>query len=156
MQDSLPKLILNLNLTKSCSSITSISFAPTFSYFSQSTTVTLLCTVQNFKIIGQLKVKLWSNKILRVLSLRCVFGGISYLATAPRVSWNHSTVHLSYLMVTFYLINSWKTTHSLPMRASYGVSFRSSESACYFILSFCCTVWHCVKLGCNILQVHCI
>ena len=46
-----PKPILNSNLAKSRSSITSMSFVQSFWNFAQSTAVSLPCSVQNFKTI---------------------------------------------------------------------------------------------------------
>ena len=74
-----PKLILNSTLTKSRSAITSMSVVESFWDFAQSTAVSLPCSVQNFKTIGRLTNKSWTNDILRDLSSRCVFGGYPIL-----------------------------------------------------------------------------
>ena len=49
--------------------------------FAQSRTVSL--SVQNFKMIGQLRQMLWTNEILRDLSLRWVSEGYPILHSAP-------------------------------------------------------------------------
>ena len=50
----------------------------------------LLYSVQNFKMIGQVKWKLWINEILQDLSLRCVLEGvISIIVTAPGPQGTH-------------------------------------------------------------------
>ena len=72
-----PKLIVNPHLAKSHSFITYIVFAQTFCNFAQSTAVVLSCSVQNFKMIGQLKWVLRMNEISRDFSLIKVFVGWS-------------------------------------------------------------------------------
>ena len=67
--DIYPKLILNTNLAKSRSSITCVSVIQSFWNFAQSMTVSLPCSVQNFKMIEQLWNKLWSKETLLDLSL---------------------------------------------------------------------------------------
>ena len=51
--------------------------------FAQSTAVSLPCSVQNFKPIGQLKRVLWRNEISRDLSLRWVWDGYPILRSTP-------------------------------------------------------------------------
>ena len=76
--------ILNINLVKACPSITFVSVGQSFWNFAHSTTVILSCSVQNFKTIGQPKLMLWTNKILRDFSLRLVWVGYpSYFAHTP-------------------------------------------------------------------------
>ena len=75
IQNISPKLLLYTNLAKSRLSITYFSVALSFWNFARSTTVTLPCSVRNFKTIGQMKWILWTNEISRNLSLRWVSEG---------------------------------------------------------------------------------
>ena len=77
--------IFNSNLTKYHSSITSISIAQSFWNFAQSMVVPLPCSVQNFKMIGQLRNKLWANELKTTFEFNRSCGGISYIATTPCV-----------------------------------------------------------------------
>ena len=70
-----PKLILNPNLAKSRSPLTSISFAQSFRNFVQSTALPLSYSVQNFKLIGQLRNTLRKIEISRDLSSKRVSMG---------------------------------------------------------------------------------
>ena len=70
--DIRPKLILNSNLIKSHSSITTVAVIESFWNFAQSTAVILPCSAQNFKRIGLFKQMLWTNEISQHLSLRWV------------------------------------------------------------------------------------
>ena len=61
----------------------SVAIVQSFGNFAQSTVVSLPCSVQNFKKIGQLRNKLRANKTSQNLSLRCVSGGCPILHKAP-------------------------------------------------------------------------
>ena len=74
-----PKLILNSNLAKSRSSITSVTIVKSVSNFAQSTAVILPCSVQNVKAIGQLNHESLANEISRDLSLRWISDGYPIL-----------------------------------------------------------------------------
>ena len=65
-----PKLILNSNLAKSRSFITSFSVVQLSWNFPQSTAVILPCSEQNFKTIGRFMNQLWAYEISRDLGLR--------------------------------------------------------------------------------------
>ena len=56
---------LKLNLAKSCSSITSVSVVQSLWNVAKSTLVSLPCSVQNFKTIGYVMKKLYSNEVSR-------------------------------------------------------------------------------------------
>ena len=71
--DIRPKLILNPNFAKTRSSITSVSILQSSWNFAQNTAVSLPCSVQNCKTIGQLRQMLWTNEISRDLSSRWVW-----------------------------------------------------------------------------------
>ena len=73
------KRILTLNLAKSRLPITYFVIVQSFSNFAQSTTATLSCSVQNFKMIGQRRCTLWADEISGDLSLRGVSGGYRIL-----------------------------------------------------------------------------
>ena len=70
-----PKLILNSNLVKACLPIIYLSVIQLFWNFAQSTAVILLCSVQIFKMIGQMKLMLWMAEFSQELSLWCVLDG---------------------------------------------------------------------------------
>ena len=91
------KLTFNSNLAKTGSSLTSISYKktttkknPSISYaqlfwnFSQSTAVSLPCSVQNLKTAVQLWNKSPANKILWELS----FGGMVLYYDNPQITYN--------------------------------------------------------------------
>ena len=59
--------------------ITYFSLTQWFWNFAQSTAVTLLCSVQNFKTIETLKWMLWTNEILLNLRWSCVLDGYCIL-----------------------------------------------------------------------------
>ena len=65
-----PKSILNRNFPKSYQSITTPLVDESFWNFAQSTAVILLCSVQNFRRIHQLKFLLWTYRILQDFCLR--------------------------------------------------------------------------------------
>ena len=67
------KLIINSNLVKFCSPITSVSVVQSFWNYAQSKAVILPCSVQNFKMIELSTQILWTNEISWDLSLRWVF-----------------------------------------------------------------------------------
>ena len=58
-----PKLIFNSNCVTSPSSVASISVVQLFWNFAQSMALSLPCSVQNFKMIGQLKIEVWTTEI---------------------------------------------------------------------------------------------
>ena len=74
-----PKLILNPNLVKYRSFVTSVSVVQSFWNYTQSTAVSLSRSVHNFKTIGVLCNKLWANELSRDLGLRRVLDGYSIL-----------------------------------------------------------------------------
>ena len=78
------KCILNSNLAKIRLPITGFAVAQSFWNYAQSTTVILPCSVQNFKMIGQLKRMLWMDEILRDLSFKTSFRRIIFIAQPPR------------------------------------------------------------------------
>ena len=80
--DIYPKCILISILAKSRLPITYCSFAEYFWNLAQSTAVILQCSVQNFKMIGQLQRMLWMNKVLQDSSLRLVSDGYPMLPRA--------------------------------------------------------------------------
>ena len=84
MWDIRSKHILNSNLAKSPLPITYSIVLQLFWNFAQSTAVTLLCSVQNFKMIGQLRWMLWMNEISCDLSLRWVSDGYPILHSSPK------------------------------------------------------------------------
>ena len=63
--------------------------------FAQSTAVSLPCSVQNFKLIGQLQRKLWTNEFSRDLSLRWVSDGYPILHSTPGFKTNYPTRYQS-------------------------------------------------------------
>ena len=77
--DIRPKRILNSNLAKSRSSITSVSIVQSFWYFAQGTAVILPCSVQNVKTIG-----FWHGCYRRTrfreIEFKMSFGRIAYNA----------------------------------------------------------------------------
>ena len=77
------KLILNPNLAKSNLSVTYFSVIQSFRNFAQSMAVILLCSVQIFKTIGQLKGMLFTNDISQDLSWRKVSDRYSILHSTP-------------------------------------------------------------------------
>ena len=79
------KLILNSNLAKSHSSITSVSVVQSFGNFVQITAVLLSYSVQNFKTLGLLTPMIWTYDISRDLSLRWVSYGYPILPSTPDV-----------------------------------------------------------------------
>ena len=78
-----PKLLLNSNLAISRFSIASVTVVQSFCKFAQRTAVILPCSVQNFKMIGWLINKLWTNTISRDLGLRWVSDGYPTFAQHP-------------------------------------------------------------------------
>ena len=78
------KVILKSNLAKSRSFITLISFFQSFWSFTQSTRLSLPCSVQKFKkTIGCMTNKIWTNDISRDLGLRWVWDGYPILHSNP-------------------------------------------------------------------------
>ena len=73
------------------------SVAKLFQHFPQSPAVSLLCSVQNSKLIGQWKQKLWTNEILHSLSSIWVSDGLPIL---------HSTQVCIQLMITMLIQHS--------------------------------------------------
>ena len=78
------KLTFNSNLAKTGLSLTSISYAQLFWNFSESTAVSLPCSVQNFKTVVQLWNKSPTNKILWEIS----FGGMVLYCNNPQITYN--------------------------------------------------------------------
>ena len=70
-------------LMKSHSFVTSISVVKSFWNFAQSMAVTLPCSVQNFRMIWQLKCKICAYEISTDLCLRWVSEGIQYRNSHP-------------------------------------------------------------------------
>ena len=81
--DIRPKLVSNSNLRKSRSSITFVSVSPSFWNFVQTTALILPCSVQNRKMIGSFRSVLWTNEILRDMSLRWVSDAHPILHITP-------------------------------------------------------------------------
>ena len=65
-----PKIIINSNLMKTCVLVTSNTVIQSFWNFAQSMAISLPCSVQNLKMIGQPIKALWANEILLDLSLK--------------------------------------------------------------------------------------
>ena len=104
---------LKPNLVKTRLPTTYFSFTQSFWNLAQSTSVSLPCSVQNLKSIGQVKWMLWTNKISWELSLWWVSGEILY-CTAPMVQF--STCHDTRLVLGFRPANErrrYKVTPSL-------------------------------------------
>ena len=78
-----PKRILNSNVVKSRSSVTSFAFIQSFWNSAQSTAVSLPCSVQNFKTIARLSNELWANELSRDLDLKGVSNGYLIYCIAP-------------------------------------------------------------------------
>ena len=98
----LPKLNLNSNLVRFNLPITYFSIAQSFWNFAQNMAVTLPCSVQNFEMIGQLKLMVWTEEISWDLSSRWVSEGrISYIATSPWVLHPSSSCWLD-LIISCY------------------------------------------------------
>ena len=71
-KDIHPKFVLNPNHGKSHLPVTFFEVEQSFWNFAQSMAVLLPCSVQNFKMIGQLKQMLGTNEFSQDLSLRWV------------------------------------------------------------------------------------
>ena len=82
-QEIRPKHVLNWNLAKSRSSITSVQIVKSVWSLSQSMEVSVPCSVQNFKTIWSLIHRLWANEVSRDLGLRWVSGGYPILHSNP-------------------------------------------------------------------------
>ena len=80
-----PKLSLNSNLSKSRSSITSVSVVDSLRTFAQNTKVQIPCSVQTFGTIKQLRNKLGAIDTSVDLSLRCFSDGYPMLHRVPVV-----------------------------------------------------------------------
>ena len=82
-------------------SITSISNAQLFWNFAQSTAEILLCSVQNFKMTGQLKNKIWTNEV----RVKMCFGERerARLSLSAFLRTEDIGVHISRLIITYTL-----------------------------------------------------
>ena len=91
---SCPKLILNPNLAKTCSPITTFLIAQSFWCFAQGKAVVLPCSLQNCDRIEQLKGMLWTNDVSRDLSSTWVSDGypILHSTSGPRLNIRQATV----------------------------------------------------------------
>ena len=94
------KSILNSNLAKSCSPLTSSLFDEFFSNLAQSTAVILLWFVQNFRRIHQPWKLLWTKKSLHDLNLRHNWNGMAILSQVLDIRVN--TKILSYQFRHFH------------------------------------------------------
>ena len=86
------KIHLKLKSRETLLSITQTLVDQSFWDFAQSTAVSLPCSVQNFKLIEQLKRMLWTNEILPNLSLRWVSDGYLILHSSPGTKTMLSTM----------------------------------------------------------------
>ena len=77
------KLLSNSNLAKSRSPITFVAVIQSSWNYTQSTVVSLPCSVQNFKTIGRLRIKLSLKESSRDLTLRCFSDVFPILHKAP-------------------------------------------------------------------------
>ena len=92
------KLISNSDILKSNLPITSISISQSFWNFAQSMAVSLPCSVQNFKMIGQLRNNVWASRFQEIWVLVSFPWGLSNIVTAP--SFSQGTDTLWSLMLT--------------------------------------------------------
>ena len=122
-----PKFFLNSNLAKPLSFITSFSIGHSFWKFAQSTAVSLPCSMQNFRTIGQPKNKLWANEISLYLSLRWISAGY-HLLRQPQVFVALSAPNMTYsktLVRPNLSINGRLITHCMYI---HGVQCRTCDN----------------------------
>ena len=112
------------NLMKSHLSINFFPFAQSFWNIVQSTVVSLSCSMLNFKIIWQMRHKVWKNEISQCFRLEG-FRGVSHIAAAPAA-------------------NACKQTgicqHTCIWHCMIGVHSKSYAHSSYFIVIWCLSV----------------